>query len=51
MLLSVHGCPVGRPPLEEFELEQCVVPRQSAVQVAAAARSLSNTSRAPPSWS
>jgi hypothetical protein len=24
MLLSVHGCPVGRPLLEEFELEQCV---------------------------
>jgi hypothetical protein len=51
MLLSVHGCPAETAQLGEFEREQCVVPRQSVVQVAVAGRSLSNSSRAPPSAS
>jgi len=49
MLLSVHGCPAGRPQLELCERERNVVPRQSAVLVASASRGLSNSSRAPPS--
>ena len=49
MLLSVHGCPAERAHLEEYEHEQCVLPRQSAAEVISTARNLSNSSRAPPS--
>jgi len=48
MLLTVHGCPAAAPRLEEFSRERCVVPRRSVVQVAARARRVSNSSRAPP---
>ncbi len=49
MLLSVHGCPAGTARLGEIERERCVVPRQSVSEVVTAVRSLSNSSRAPPS--
>jgi hypothetical protein len=51
MLLAVHGFPAERAHLEEHGREQCVLPRQSVVTVATAARGLSNSSRAPPSAS
>jgi len=48
MLLSMHGCPAAAPQLEEFVRERGVVLRRSAMQVVVGARSLSNSSRAPP---
>ena len=51
MLLSVHSCPAAGAHLDELERERCLVPRQPAMQVATAARNLSNSSRAPPSAS
>lgn len=51
MLLTVHGCLVQRARLEVFERERCVAPRLAAVEASSSARSVSNSSRAPPSAS
>jgi len=51
VLLSVHGCPAARPQLEPCERERVVVPRMAEVHAGSGGRSLSNSSRAPPSAS
>ena len=51
ILLSVHGCPAERPRLGECEYERSVAPRQSTMVAVSSTRTVSNSSRAPPSAS